>query len=391
MPVTRENLRPLVFALIPTLLVLGSIEIAARIYESWHPPHAIDFDAGFSSSARAFIPLSPGSNTMHTNPEKSGIVVDQTFSLRKPAGTFRIAALGESSVNYLQANFQKLAEVLKSELHFRRVEIINAGARSYGSQRLEIMARELLAYQPDLLFLYMGHNEFEEVEQFHLSQAALAPALSVFYRLASVRVATSMFFGARLKQLEREHAERLASTQPDVARAWTTKFTQADVAERMNFFHENLNSIVDAYQKQGIPVLMSTIPSNLIHPYLPREGMEEYDLVYRELYRNNFDKAHDLGRQILRKTAGRHQSSDLENGILRDVAAKHGIQLVDVEAAVSEAEPHHIPGETLFTDHCHLNEKGNAVLIAELHKAILARVAEWEKIRSTEESSGASK
>ena len=30
---------------------------------------------------------------------------------------------------------------------------------------------------------------------------------------------------------------------------------------------------------------------------------------------------------------------------------------------MSDAEPHHIPGETLFNDHCHLNEKGNEILL----------------------------
>ncbi|HRZ16716.1 MAG TPA: SGNH/GDSL hydrolase family protein, partial [Candidatus Hydrogenedentes bacterium] len=67
----------------------------------------------------------------------------------------------------------------------------------------------------------------------------------------------------------------------------------------------------------------------------------------------------------------RHQSSDLENAILRELAAENGVPLADVEAAVIAAEPHGVPGETLFNDHCHLNPAGNALLVRVYEKEIL--------------------
>ncbi len=70
-----------------------------------------------------------------------------------------------------------------------------------------------------------------------------------------------------------------------------------------------------------------------------------------------------LAREILANASPRHQSSDQENRVIRQVTAKWGIPLADVEAAVIAREPHGIPGETLFSDHCHLNEKGNRILM----------------------------
>lgn len=63
--------------------------------------------------------------------------------------------------------------------------------------------------------------------------------------------------------------------------------------------------------------------------------------------------------------ASRHQSSDLENDIVRQVVLKHTLPLADVEKRIIEAEPHHVPGETLFGDHCHLNEQGRVIMAQE--------------------------
>ena len=67
----------------------------------------------------------------------------------------------------------------------------------------------------------------------------------------------------------------------------------------------------------------------------------------------------------------RSQSSDIENSIIRSLAAKYGLPLADVENAVIQAEPHHVPGETLIRDWCHLNVAGNAIWIEQYEPKIL--------------------
>ena len=52
--------------------------------------------------------------------------------------------------------------------------------------------------------------------------------------------------------------------------------------------------------------------------------------------------------------------------------------LADVEAAVIAAEPHGVPGETLFNDHCHLNPAGNALLVRVYEKEILRALGAGE-------------
>lgn len=153
---------------------------------------------------------------METDPVKRVSFVRQRFLRDKPAGVFRIVAFGGSSVNYLEPEFKELERDLSAEFdQFDQIEIINCGGLAYGSHRLALVMREMLEYQPDLILLYSGHNEFEEIEQLSLSG---------------------------LKHLSFE-----------------------------SYMH-NLRLILTTARNQQVPVIMGTVSSNLLRPYLPRDG-----------------------------------------------------------------------------------------------------------------------
>ena len=109
------------------------------------------------------------------------------------------------------------------------------------------------------------------------------------------------------------------------------------------------------------PVIMGTVSSNLFRPYLPKAEAKRYEKVYEQWKAGNTNQGLQLANKILAETPGRHQASTLENGILRKLASQFSYPLVDVQSLVAENEPHGIPGETLFDDHCHLNEGGRAI------------------------------
>ena len=60
----------------------------------------------------------------------------------------------------------------------------------------------------------------------------------------------------------------------------------------------------------------------------------------------------------MREAPARHQSSSSENEIIRSLARRYDVPLADIEARIEQSEPHGVPGETLFRDHCHLNAHG---------------------------------
>ena len=106
-------------------------------------------------------------------------------------------------------------------------------------------------------------------------------------------------------------------------------------------------------------MIIGSVPSNLVKPYLPRKSRERFNEVVQFYRSQQFEDGLSLARKILRETIGRHQSSDLENEIIRQLSKQYAVPLADVEYNIIMQEPHGWPGATLFTDHCHFNQQGN--------------------------------
>ncbi len=364
--------KTLVYSLLPTLVLLGLLEAAARVAEAWVPPRQIDLGQGFDAHVRLFI-ASPGNpELLITNPEREACFRKQQFPLKKPARAMRIFALGESSVNYLDYEFPLLEKRLQQQLaaKFDAVTIVNCGGLSYGSQRIMAVAAEVLQYDPDLLILYCGHNEFEELEQLAIANLKTLPLQRVLSKSALCRFLRDRVASFKIGQLQEEHNQRLLAAQPDSKKAWGHTFSREEIATRMAAFRNNIALIIQMCKDRRVPIVIGSIPSNLIKPYLVGEPAVKYQQIQDMFARGEYDKAVPLAREIL-KNAGRHQSSDEENAILRSLASGYGIPLADVEGAIIAAEPHHVPGETLFNDHCHLNPKGNSILSATYEKEIV--------------------
>ena len=372
------------FGVCVTLAFFCFAEIGFRALEIFWPPRHVDFGLGFNDDSRIFVDSSLHPGYMETDPVKRVSFVRQRFLRDKPAGVFRIVALGGSSVNYLEPGFRELERDLSAEFdQFDQIEIINCGGLAYGSHRLVLVMREMLEYQPDLILLYTGHNEFEEIEQLSLSGLKQLSFERTISNSAMIRFIRDRKADYELNRLEKEHNQRVLSRDEPVsdsnfARAWSYEFGDQDVHDRMQSYEHNLRLILTTARNQQVPVIMGTVSSNLAQPYLPRDAAMRYEQVYELWKAGAAEEGLRLAKQILAETTGRHQCSDLENNILRKLADEFSLPMVDVETLVANKEPHGIPGETLFEDHCHLGAGGRAVWITgyapEIRKVVQATI-----------------
>lgn len=366
----------ILYSLLPLAILAAFLEGSARLIEIWNPPRTVDIGQGFSSESHLFVPDPNDAKFMITNPNKEVSFQKQRFLATKPPDTFRIFFLGGSSVNYLNYEFPNLANRLASGFQvsnkeIKQVEIINCGGLSYGSHRLTLIANEIIAFQPNLVLLYSGHNEFEEIEQLELAKIKTIPLQRLLYKSAFCRFIRDRIASYQISDLQKSHNQRIsANSIPDAAQSWNHQFSKEEIDQRMEAYRNNLLFIIRLCQDHRIPIIIGSVPSNLVKPNLPGESGKRYQEAADLIARGEYEKGAALGRTILRQTSPRHQSSDTENEILRTVARQTGVPLADVEAAVIAAEPHHVPGETLFGDHCHLNGPGNTILIATYEKEI---------------------
>ncbi|HUY89505.1 MAG TPA: tetratricopeptide repeat protein [Pirellulales bacterium] len=95
----------------------------------------------------------------------------QSFLAEKPENEYRIFCLGGSTVQgnpYLtETAFTTWLEIsLQAADSRRRWKVVNCGGISYASYRLTPILEEVLGYEPDLIILCTGHNEFLEDRKF---------------------------------------------------------------------------------------------------------------------------------------------------------------------------------------------------------------------------------
>ena len=260
------------FIVLAVLLALSPFvifELALRAFDIARPQTHADPFVGFSNIHRLFD-LDKASGTCHTSHSQLHFFGRQSFPARKPANTFRIFCLGGSTVlghPFLPPT--AFPSWLKIELEgrdpSRPVETINCGGMSYASYRLVPILEEILTYEPDLVVVLTGHNEFLESRTYgHLKTRSPTRAWieDKVYSLHTITLARKLAAGPRAKDggattdgktnlgarvnARLDHVTGLASYRRD--EAW-----RASVLEHFRF---NLHRITELAARAGVPVLL---------------------------------------------------------------------------------------------------------------------------------------
>ncbi len=121
---------------------------------------------GFSQISPLFE-LDADDEVYRTNRSRLTMFHEQEFVAVKPENGIRVFCLGGSTVRghpyETPTAFARWMELeLAQRDPTRAVEVVNCGGLSYASYRLLNLLKEVLAYQPDLIVVATGHNEFLE-------------------------------------------------------------------------------------------------------------------------------------------------------------------------------------------------------------------------------------
>lgn len=419
-----------IFALVAVLLVLGAVELVLWIAGVPTLLDERDPFRGFSRSVRVFQGL-PGGERMATPPR----AVRQSFNYQeflreKPANGFRIFTLGGSSAYGFpwgagQAFTHLVGEALQATFPERRIEAVNAAAMSYASHRLRVLLHELVEYQPDLIVVYSGHNEFVET-RFYRELLGRRESLDAFhgllYRWRLYSAMTRLIEGARAGREEtladgkqRGLGEILGL---DVAREATIRRGAEEKTQAAAAFEENIRALVDLAREAGSEIILCTVPANVrgwkpdesyfaesLSPAARKEIEEELALAETAIERGEaaevlprLEAARQrapghagirflLGRcyEALERWEEAHaaygQARDLDgqparvlsefNEILRTVARETGVPLLDAERIFEASSPHGLVGFNLIEDYVHPNREGHRLIARELYGLIL--------------------
>ena len=137
----------------------------------WQPSSSVaDPYVGFSEIRPLFV-KNQAQTKFEIAPNRAPLFQPDSFSVNKGGNEFRIFCVGGSTVQgrpfSIETAFPKWLELsLQATDSSRDWEVVNCGGVSYASYRLAPIVDEILRYEPDLIVLYTGQNEFLEDREY---------------------------------------------------------------------------------------------------------------------------------------------------------------------------------------------------------------------------------
>ncbi len=336
------------------------------------------------------------------------------FSVPKEPGTFRIFCLGGSTtVGYPYGYAGSFSAYLRTRLHAlfpeRKLEIINLGMTATNSFTVNDIAREIFDYEPDLLLVYDGHNEFYGALGIASHEsAARSPWITRLY-LRCVHVRTFQLLRDAFSLVGRLTAGSSGTDHGTMmerlARGQYISMGSDVYRDGLEAFRSNLTDLRTMCIEHHIPLLLGTQVSNLRDrpPFISigtdgkvSEGLPEggpaadparadlHFLFGRDLAAKNdlraaeaeFIKARDLD-------ALRFRASSDQNAIIRSMASTDDrICVADHEQALRGAARDSIIGGDLILEHLHPNARGYFLIAKEYARTMrragfFAAPADW--------------
>lgn len=375
---------------------------------------------GFGISTRPFhnFKYFPSAYTDNTNfkakyyPGLSKELVQNTkniFESRKSPEIMRGFVLGGSTAEGFPAavnhSFGKMLETALNQVPGRTFEVHNVAFTAMSSYYVKDAARKLLAYQPDFLIIYSGHNEYYGTISHssggtHWSRNLLLAAkeIRIIQLLMSI-IARPQSSGSTL--MEKQFAE--SAFPPDNKR---------DQQVVRNYL-KNIQAVIRLYQRKKIPVFIIEPVANLsdMPPFrtatneLPEKDYQTITQLLKQSdtaalkswkkqlesrltnskdaylvysYASILDRLKDTNAHLFYQSARDldtvpfRSRSQLNNGLKDMLAAEVPFaKWIPVYEPMQSQGWH--PGNELFSDHLHFNYQGN-VLIARL---LAEHISSW--------------
>jgi tetratricopeptide (TPR) repeat protein len=332
------------------------------------------------------------------------------FSVIKKEKTLRIFVLGGSTTAgypyFFNGSFSRhLADRLIHAYPDYDFEIVNLGMTAVNSYTVRDFARETLKYDPDLLVIYSGHNEF------YGALGSASAQRSIFGTNRSLTLAYLELKRFKIFHLIRNLISSISKTssstnsqesQTLMERIQAIPYGGTIYKNTLKNFEENISDVIRWAQKKHVPVLLGTLSSNIKDqpPFVSIHKKDLADRTFNEelgkarqlMNKGNYTRAMSILKGLMKKDSGHaltyyyagecaEQLGDYElaksyymqardfdglrfrasgdiNKILVKLSEEDGVYLSDVDGYLEQASIHGLIGNELMLEHLHPDLEG---------------------------------
>jgi lysophospholipase L1-like esterase len=345
----------------------------------------------------------------------------QSILREKPDDGLRVIAFGGSATAGLggsaNATFSReLERILRAAHPERRVEVLNLGMVGLSSTQVKLLVAEASReYDPDLLVVYSGNNEFLEVHAEKYAEATATPLTRLWARIADLHLYRAVGGLARRPRRDASLPERglvgeeLRLSQDEILEH--VSMTDAEIGEVVDRYEANLREMVASARAARVPLLLATVASNwrwggrgdlpagwlearlgepgpatperyraarerltALLATCPRNARSAllYERAVAEEALGQLDAARADYRAAMNADLHLRRALDAANERVRRVAAQGGARLLDVVELLSRQARDGIVGWGEFYDYVHFTPRGNALVAGGIYRAMQA-------------------
>jgi tetratricopeptide (TPR) repeat protein len=305
------------------------------------------------------------------------------FLKNKPGNGFRVFVMGGSTAagypyGYNAMFSRTVRDALMDVMPGSEVEVINVATSAINTYTLYDQVDEILEFDPDLILIYSGHNEYYGALGVASNESLGGFPGFVRLYLKLQRLKTFLLMRDAITSVAGQLAERSGQSGMDPGGTLMERIVAEQAIEYggpvyelgKRQFESNLNAIVKKFERKDVPVFIGSLASNLKDqpPFVSVSSDNHPDAmdVYREaqaLYESGeFENAKEAFIQAKDLDGLKFRAPEAMNDIIREVAERPNVYYVPVLEKFSEFAENGIIGEDLMLEHLHPNDRGYFLL-----------------------------
>jgi tetratricopeptide (TPR) repeat protein len=314
-----------------------------------------------------------------SNEEDSRVGNHDIFLKEKSANTYRIFILGASSSfgfpYRLTTTFDRSVKYQLMQLFpEKNFEVVNLSITAVNSYTLLDFAKQLEDYDPDMVFVYAGHNEYYGALGVGSTSNIGKNRKFIQLTLKLRNLKLTQLFRNILSKGKKDVDASSSENRPLMERMAAMQsigFESEGYYEGIEQYRANMDELCSIFSKLNVPVLYSTIIGNekdlkpMISADEPKENSADYQFqLANTAYKNgNYTLAKE--KYIFAKELDllRFRAPAKINETIRDLSAKYeNVYLVDAEEFIRNQIQTRILGKEVILEHVHPNLYGHRLI-----------------------------
>jgi lysophospholipase L1-like esterase len=379
----KKNSFTVILVIIPFLFFIF-FELFLRLFGLFNPQSLF-----FEEKDIDFIQVNSDVGQKYFDRNKVSVpnMYPQKFSAIKSENIFRIFCLGGSTTAGFPYEMnvpfpQQLKFILEENYPGKKIEMINLGLSAINSFTVLDWIPQTLNYDPDLIIIYMGHNEY-------YGAYGVGSKISFTDNGFLVRLAIKLKNFNSFLMLEKVLSfsiSKFANKPNGTLMEQISNKQEIPIGSKLrekvyNNFDKNLEIIISDITKSNTPVIISTLTSNLLdQPPFGKNNTEKSDSLNSiNLYDKGKDffsnQNYDSSKIYFKKSRNLDEipfrADEKINKIIQKKSDKFKIERLDMAEIFEKNSTSGVPGENLFSDHLHPNPKGYALMAYSFYKKII--------------------